>query len=244
MNKDIQAFLTGYSGYNGGDIGSPETPAIWCCGIEWGGNMDCDELSDYIKSGEWKQISGFEVKGENAQTPYDRVLCKLLCVMSGGQVKDYYDFAVTNQIWHKGVKSGHFKMNLYPIKFKDTDHARWNSRLTELLGFADKSEYMRWCRLFRFPVINRLVQKHQPKAVLCFGTSYEDDFNLAFSDGYRSFHSEIIDKLPVKWKFNQNGSLIVVLPFPNVPRYGLQRDRSIQDIGKFLLTLLSENKAK
>lgn len=238
MESRVREFIQSYSGYNGGDIGEPDRRSIWCCGIEWGGSTDVESIARYYHSGEWREISGFEDKNENCTAPYDKVLCKVLCAMAGKSVDDYEQFAWEQRVWHKGVKSGYFKMNLYPLWFKDTDSAHWTPELTSLLGFADKNEYLRYCHKYRFPAINQLMQKHQPKAVLCFGTTYEDEFNLAFSDGYKSFCLEIIDNLPVKWKRNENGIVVAVIPFPNAPRYGLQRNRSMQLIGEFLAKLI------
>ncbi|WKS99600.1 hypothetical protein NYR30_12980 [Gallibacterium salpingitidis] len=240
MNLKFKRFLEEYSGYNGGDIGSPERPSIWCCGIEWGGeDITVESFMDYFESNEWQQISGFESEGDNIAVPYDKVLCKLLCAINGGNVEDYAEFALDNKVWMKGEKTGYLKLNLYPLWFKNTESERWNKGLNDILGFCDKQEYLRWCRLHRFSKINAMVQQHQPKLILCFGTTYEDDFNLAFSDGWCAFHDKKIDDLPVKWKRNENtNTVIVILPFPNVPKYGLQRNQSMQLIGDFIRTLI------
>lgn len=239
MRAEIKDFLTGFSGCNGGDIGSKERPAIWCCGIEWGGNdAKLSTIKDYFESGDWKFIQGFEEEGENIKAPYDKVLCKLLCAINGQAVENYAEFAKRHQVWHKGVETGYFKMNLYPLWFKDTDPTRWDNQLVKLLSFNDKNEYIRWCRLNRFPKLHQLMEKYCPKLIICFGVRYEDDFNLAFSDGYRSFKLEMIDNLPVRWKRNENSTVVAVLPFPNVQRYGLQRNRSMQQIGEFLAGLI------
>lgn len=37
LSQQVQDFLLGFSGCNGGKIGSPNAPSIWVCGIEWGG---------------------------------------------------------------------------------------------------------------------------------------------------------------------------------------------------------------
>lgn len=239
MNKEeIESFLLGYSGYCGGDIGSPERPSIWCCGIEWGGDgINEKAVLDYFESRDWEQIGGFEPDDGYIKARYNISLCKLLCAIQGGQVEDYEQFAEQHQVWHKGAKTGYLKLNLYPLWFKDTDENRWTKELSDLLSFRDKNEYLNWCQRHRFPVINELAQKHQPRLVICFGLSYENEFHQAFSDDDVGFDTELIDGLKVKWKRNKNGTIVVVLPFPNIPN-GLLRNQSIQLIGGFLASLL------
>lgn len=242
MKTEVYDFLTAYSGYNGGDIGSPERPAIWCCGIEWGSeNSTLETVKDYFNSKEWQDIQGFEEEGENAQGYYDRVVCKLLCAINGQAVENYKSFAKEQRVWMKGAKTGYFKMNLYPLWFKNTDPSLWDKRLAEFLSLKDKWEYLDWCRQHRFPKINEMARKYQPKLVIGFGLTHEKDFNLAFSDGYKPFNRQPInDKLVVRWKCNENGTFIVVLPFPNVPNSGFQRDIDIQASGEFLASLLAK----
>ena len=36
-------WATGFSGCDGGDIGSAQNRSIWYCGIEWGGGHPADE---------------------------------------------------------------------------------------------------------------------------------------------------------------------------------------------------------
>lgn len=241
MKTEIQEFLLGYSGYNGGDIGNLDRPSIWCCGIEWGGeNSTAISVQKYFESNEWKTINGFEENDEkekNITAPYDKVLCKLLCVINGGKVEDYAEFAENQKVWIKGAKTGYFKMNLYPLWFTNTDPNNWDPKLDELLTFADKGEYIRWCRRYRLPAINQLMQKHSPKLILCFGINYEDDFNIAFSDGYKRFQCEDVGELTVRWKRNENGTVVAVLPFPNAPT-GLKSHTSIQAIGEYLRELI------
>ena len=41
-------WMLDFSGCDGGTIGSPKKPAIWVCGIEWGGGTDAEGLKNYI----------------------------------------------------------------------------------------------------------------------------------------------------------------------------------------------------
>lgn len=243
MKPEIKEFLLSFAGCDGGDIGSPERTAIWICGIEWGGtNANLESVKKYIQSQEWKTIQGANTYEEHLAYPYGKVMAKLLSAIKGGNysVENYIQFAQTHQLFVKNQQNGYFKMNLYPLWFRNTDPTLWDPKLVDLLNFSNKNEYIRWCRRYRFLELNRWMQDYQPKLIICFGTSYEDDFNIAFSDGYKAFNEEIIDSLKLKWKCNENGTIVAVLPFPNVARYGLQKNSHIQAFGDFLRKLLEK----
>lgn len=244
MKPEIKQFLLSFAGCDGGDIGSPDNPSIWICGIEWGGNnATLEDVRNYFESKDWQKIHGTSDYSENFAYPYGRVMAKLLSAIKGEKycVENYQQFAEDHKLLEKDVKSGYFKMNLYPLWFKNTDTNLWDENLAELLDFRNKNEYIRWCRRYRFIEINQWTNQYQPKLVICFGTSYEDDFNIAFSDGYKAFNEQKIDNLTLKWKRNENGTIVAVLPFPNVARYGLQKETTIQDFGDFLRNLLNKH---
>lgn len=244
METEIKEFLLSFAGCDGGDIGSPEKQSIWICGIEWGGNnADAESVRKYFESNDWKVIQGCNNCTEQLKYRYDQVMAKLLSAIKGGDysVENYRSFSQDHRLLEKDFPSGYFKMNLYPLWFKSTDPKLWDPELETLLDFKDKDEYIRWCRRYRFPEINQWVNLYQPKLIICFGTSYEDDFNTAFSDGYKAFNTEEIDNLKLKWKRNENGTIVTVLPFPNVARFGLTKNSTIQSFGEFLRKLLIEN---
>lgn len=229
LKANIQNFLLGFSGCTGGNIHSP----IWFCGIEWGGGYETvEELEEYIAQKElWEKCPvGDET---TLEYPYGRTTIKLLTSIYGSNVEDYINFFETYKPTYTNSEKSCFQLNLYPIAFKNTDPKYWNKNYDRLLGFKDKPEYVRWCQRYRFAEINKWVDRYRPELVVCFGLNYENDFNSAFSDGIRSFNEETIDRLKVFWKFNEQGTLVAVLPFPNIPR-GLLRNSSIQEIGNFL----------
>lgn len=42
--KQNYDWLRDFHGCDGGDIGSPEKPSVWVCGIEWGGGHTVENL--------------------------------------------------------------------------------------------------------------------------------------------------------------------------------------------------------
>lgn len=228
-------WLLDFSGCDGGLIGSPDNPAIWVCGIEWGGGTSAESLREYIQL-EWNQSPDFG-HDELFFYPFNKVIYKLLAALNGEKVEHYVEFANREKPFLKDSPSYYFKMNLYPIAFKNTGVDLWTLEFSEITGFKNKHEYIRWCNRYRFPFMNQWVEKYQPKLIICFGKTYETEFNIAFSDGYKSFNEEQIEHVVLKWKKNDNGTIVAVLPFPNSPT-GLKHHSTIQLVGERLGELL------
>ncbi|UOO86694.1 hypothetical protein [Neisseria arctica] len=132
-----------------------------------------------------------------------------------GKCQNYQTFAREIQPFVKNANSGYYKINLYPIAFQSTDVSLWQDEFSEIPGFQNKNEYINFCRKYRFIEMNRWVETYRPRLIICFGKSYSYDFNLAFSDGFRSFKEEIIENHVLQWKRNENGTIVAVLPFPS-----------------------------
>lgn len=92
LSQQVQDFLLGFSGCNGGKIGNPNAPSIWVCGIEWGGESATpQELREYINNRlAWDNPGD----GDESmlQYPYGRSTAKLLTAIDGGNVEDYAEF--------------------------------------------------------------------------------------------------------------------------------------------------------
>ena len=50
INEDFKKWALGFSGCDGGDIGSPQHQSIWLCGLEWGGGFKPEQLADEFKN--------------------------------------------------------------------------------------------------------------------------------------------------------------------------------------------------
>lgn len=237
MKLEIQKWLTDFSGCSGGNIGSKENPSIWLCGIEYGGGWDEEGLRHNIYEEKWENNPQFgHLEFDNY--PYTQILYKLLYALAGSDdLGDYKNYARENEIFMQDSPSPYFKMNLYPIAFNKFE-SEWSLEYTEITGFQDKDDYIRACKEHRFPMMRQWVQIYQPKLIICFGKGLREDFNLAFRDNDDDFSEIKINKLSLFYKVNNNGTIIVVLPFPNT-QYGLKSYDDIWAMGVFLRGLLN-----
>lgn len=240
MKPEIQKWLTDFSGCSGGNIGNQEHLGIWLCGIEYGGTWDKKELIYNIYDNLWDNNPNFgHMEFDNHR--YTQVLYKLLYALSGSDdLSDYKNFAITNKIFMQDSPSFYFKMNLYPIAFKQFENSNWPLEYTEIMGFKDKDDYISACKKYRFPSMRMWVKKYNPKLIICSGTGCKKDFDLAFSDNNTSFFKIKINNLNLSYKKNNNGTIIVVLPHQSSPS-GLKSYDDIWAVGVFLRGLLNKN---
>ena len=238
-------WATSFSGFDGGDIGSPQSKSIWYCGIEWGRGDPADE-HELINSVFSKNVElpskgytsddvppGWE---HNLGHRFNWQAMKLLAAVNGDNVGSYKAFAETVKPFTEGEK-GYFKMNLYPLAFKDTSHDLWKDEFAKTTGLKTKQDYHEWIKANRFPIMKGWMQTYSPKLIVCVGKSYLPGFSLAFSDDESAFKTEIIDDRELNWAVNKNGTIIVVLPFLG-GRYGLVKNVSIQKFGDRIRELL------
>jgi len=252
MNTSFQQWALSFSGCDGGDIGSPVTPSIWFCGIEWGGGHknDKDELmrifsvpdntlpngySDYYDE-QKRFIIGWT---ENLTYRFNRQAMKLLSAFNGLSVSEYKQFAEQIKPFSEGSK-GYFKMNIYPLSFKNTSHKHWKEGFSEATGFETKSEYKLWIQKNRFPVMKSWVEQHKPKVIICTGITYLDDFKSAFADNDMQFNHEVIEGRDLIWGKKHDGSVIFIVPFMSNPN-GLTRDVAIQAFGERMKWISTPN---
>lgn len=235
--SEFEKWGLGYSGCDGGDIGSQTSPAIWVCGIEWGGGHTPEALATHIEEDVSQPPKGYDDWKENLAYIFNWQVMKILSVINGGSVSGYKDFAERVQPFVKG-RDGYFKMNLYPIGFKDTSHARWHDKFSVITGLQTKTDYLDWCSARRFPQIRKWSEQAIPKLILCLGKAYIQDFRSAFQDEGCDFTHEVIDGRDLYWSVNKQGSLVVVVPFM-VNRNGLVKNVSIEKFGKRISLLLT-----
>ncbi len=98
-------------------------------------------------------------------------------------------------------------MNLYPLGFRNTSHTHWAEEFSEATGFQDKSEYLDWIKLNRFPAIRNWAAKYSPKLIICTGKGYLEDFRMAFGDEAMNLTTESIDDRQLSYGFNKQGTL-------------------------------------
>lgn len=239
MQHQFRQWTMGYSGCDGGDLGSPENRAIWYCGIEWGGGTTAQDLQRAMRHGASSPPKGYSRASHNHAYIFHRQAAKLLCAIDGGEVARFQQFIEDKKPFTEG-SPGYFKLNLFPIAFRDTSHARWTQDHADLTGLACKNEYLDFCRDWRFPEMRKRAALHKPKLILCHGKSFRADFKRAFHDGSVQFNHQFIDKLDFWWSVNADGSLVVITPFM-VNRNGLTRNTSIQRFGDRIAELMTEH---
>jgi hypothetical protein len=234
--EQFKKWSLGYSGCDGGDIGSPNSKSRWVCGIEWGGGHTPDELLKSMQKNMTQIPKGYDVWEENISYIFNWQIMKLFVAIEGGKVSDYKLFAKDVKPFVEG-SLGFFKMNLYPIAFKNTDPAKWINEFSSVTGFSSKEEYIKWCKTNRFQEIRNWTSTFSPEIVICLGKTYIEDFSVAFSDSEATFTNEIIDDREIRWCRNIQGTLVVVLPFM-VNRNGLVKNITIQKVGERISQLM------
>jgi len=230
MSFEFEKWGLGYSGCDGGDIGNPQRRSSWVCGIEWGGGYDPQGWLNDMREGVSGPPKGYDSWKENVSYQFNWQVMKLFSAIEGGLVSDYKSFAKETKPFVEG-SYGYFKMNLYPIGFKDTNPERWVTEFSALTGFGSKNEYVQWCKERRLPQIRKWASMHLPDMVICLGKTYIDDFSAAFFDRENNFEKECIDDRELSWGFNSEGTLVIVLPFM-INRNGLVKNTSIQKVGE------------
>jgi hypothetical protein len=238
----FKEWCTGYSGCDGGDLGSPESPSAWVCGIEWGGGQTPKSLLSNISEDVRTPPQGYDNWQDNLSYIFNWQTMKLLSAIDGGSVKDYKEFSERVMPFVRGG-CGYFKMNLHPIGFKDTSHGRWLGEFASITGFATKSDYLAWSTDYRLPQIRKWAENSKPKLILCLGKTYLPQFKRAFLDDDSIINQEIIEGKEMFWGANLQGSLVVVVPFM-VNRNGLTRNVAIQSFGERIKDLLTRQSTR
>ncbi len=198
VTKSFESWALGYSGCDGGEIGSPLSPSTWVCGIEWGGGHTPESLVAHMEEDVSSPPRGYADWADNLAYIFNWQVMKLLSVINGGAVSDYKKFAERVKPFVTG-SCGYFKMNLYPIGFKDTSHARWHDNFSNITGFESKADYLSWCSAFRFPEVRKWTKLASPELILCLGRTYIEEFRVAFLNDSSTFTHEIIDDRDLFW---------------------------------------------
>ena len=246
-DEQFAKWATGFSGCDGGDVGTTENRSIWFCGIEWGGGHPADEQELYntIFSEDVERPSeGYTSDGDtpgwrhNLAYIFNWRAMKLLGAINGFSVSEYKKFAETVKPFTKG-EYGYFKMNLFPLAFKNSSHQLWEGAFAKATGLDQKSDYLEWIRTNRFPVMKSWVEHYSPKLIICVGISYLTDYQRAFVDAGLEFSRTLIDDRVLSWVVNRNGTIVVVIPFM-VNANGLAKDASIQKFGDHIRSLIPQ----
>jgi hypothetical protein len=237
LKKEFIEWACSLSGCDGGN---PDAK-IWLSGIEWGGvdKSYYQNLHQEISKGKYTPSGLYDWK-DSLTYPYGRNVAKLIAVIQGKDIGEYRQFA------NKCNGSEIFKMNLYPIAFRNTDDALWKKYgLDAITGFEEKHLFKTWCFLHRFPAVAALAKQKNPKVIICTGLSYLTDFFVCFASGIGTETPINTDTIPPPnqssnqysrrfyWAKLVNGTALFVVPFFS-GQYGLNSDHLILEMGKII----------
>ena len=151
--------------FSGCDEGNPNGK-IWLCGLEFGGgeterSFRFEDLTKptFVGEATW----GKDWPQTFLKHPYNLRAVKLLQSFSGKHALDIVECFRQEDCF--GQESNYFKLNLYPIAFRDTSDAHWNDWIGQITGIESKSEYIAWCRVNRFPVLRQWVHEVLPHRI-------------------------------------------------------------------------------
>jgi hypothetical protein len=90
MSAELFAtWAKGFSGCDGGDIGSPAARSTWVCGIEWGGGAKPEEWEPSLSEDVGDPPPGHDDAEHNLRYIFNWQTVKLLTAIDGGKVGDY-----------------------------------------------------------------------------------------------------------------------------------------------------------
>jgi hypothetical protein len=246
-NPQFAAWAQSHAGCDGGDWGSPARPAIWLCGIEWGGAPTAQTLQRAMQQPVLSPSVGYPHAADNLGFAYNRQALKLLAAIDGRRVNEYRSWCEQARPFTRRApgeqgeqrEPGHCKLNLFPLAFRNTKPAHWRSEHAALTGLADKNAYLTWCRTHRLPRLRAWAAQAQPQLIVCVGKSHRQDFKLAFHDAAASFQHRELAGRDLWWARNVQGTLVVIAPFLLGPR-GLNQNSTLQLFGEHIAQLLRE----
>ena len=239
-------WATGFSGCDGGDIGSPKSRSIWFCGIEWGGGypddvkkLQDDVFTENVEKPAVGYIDNNMMPAWKANLDYifNWQAMKLLAAIHGQQTSTYKSFAEEVKPFVKD-EIGYYKLNLYPLAFKNTSYILWKDGVAKATGFETKQEYIDWIKMCRFPIMKSWTDSYAPKLIVCAGITYSSDFKMAFVDDGLEWTRETHDERELLWVVNKNRTTVVVIPFMVNPN-GLVKNISIQKFGDRIHEIIS-----
>lgn len=231
INDEFTNWAEGFSGCDGGN----PFGRIWLCGIEFGGPGHTEEtlIYDDVTNPPWVDPE----KDEFIRYQYNWKAIKLLAALNGGECTDYKSFFKEQLCFAKN--SNYFKLNLYPIGFRDTSHHRWEDWLHGT-GFATKQRYLDWCEENRFPVLRGWLIEYSPRFVLCTGITRHEEFRSAFGDGTEEVIRGTAGGKDFNYFLTNDRKTLVAIIYFLGGRYGLRSDDQLTATGRQLGSVLHE----
>ena len=168
---------------------------------------------------------------------YNIKALKLLCAINGAS--DHVKFNETVKPFTQGAK-GYFKLNLYPLAFKNTNHSLWSEGFAEATGLKNKGEYIRWIEQNRFPRLRVWAKERKPRLIICVGISYKNEFIVAFGDEGAQVKEAVAGGKKFYYFKNETGAIVAITYFLGNP-HGLNSDAAIKATGEKIAQILAQN---
>ena len=209
VTQQFKDMALSFNGCDGGNLDS----SIWTCGLEWGEGYENNEIPEDIfkafPAGAWdtgKETVLGNLEGQRNQ--YNQKLAWFFSYLLGWNIEDYKNEAVKNGLLCQN-RIG-FKMNAFPISFKDRDSVSWSEQTKIQTGLSDFDEYREWCIENRGTYFYDHIKTHSPKIVLCTGNGSLSEFMRFFRCNKNSIEPH--NGLDVG-STNNAKTLIFVVPF-------------------------------
>lgn len=232
VTKAFSEWALGFSGCDGGNLAGE----IWICGIEYSVGESEDSLERALSQDVRRPPPPRDNPEEFLNWRYNQNILKMLCALSGTGEHYREFFRSASEL---GSESNYFKLNLYPIAFKNARLSPWQEFHARLTGLCNRDEYAAWCREHRFRWLRELVKAHEPKLILCTGEGWREDFFAAFGEGECRGEDKRAERSIWHLATNSGKTLVVVTYFP-MWRNGLNSNARLAEAGSTVATILKE----
>jgi hypothetical protein len=231
VDSNFAKWATGFSGCDGGN----PKGSVWLCGIEYGGG-DTEESLVFDDVNTPKYVGAPDDRKAFLKYQYNWKAVKLLAALSGNDQGNYTLFFKEQSCFDRD--SNYFKLNLFPIGFRNTAHVLWDDWLIRKTGFTTKQQYLEWCFENRFPAIRTWMLTYCPSLILCTGISYAEQFQSAFRSGDEEVMTDSVAGKQIRYFVTNNERTMVAVVYFLGGRYGLKSDLELSSTGRKLAELL------
>ena len=139
---------------------------------------------------------------------YNQKLAWFFAYLFQWNIDSYKDEAVKYGLFcQNGIG---YKMNAFPISFKNRKSVSWGQKTKELIGLHSFEIYKEWCIQVRGKYFQKIASAHSPKLILCTGITSTMDFIRFFGCDLESFRE--VNGINMA-KANNGNTLVMVVPF-------------------------------
>ena len=230
------------AGFSGCDGGNPRG-CYWLCGIEYGSGGDTEQSLVFDDVSTPKYVGAPHRNREKFLTyPYNWRAIKLLAALSGKDPGKYKAFFKEEACFDRD--SNYFKLNLFPIGFKNTAHPLWPDWLVRKTGLATRQQYLEWCVSHRFPAIRAWMLDYSPNLIVCTGITAFEQFHAAFGLGNERVVEDVVAAKQVKHFLTNDEKTLVAVVYFLGGAHGLKSDPELTSTGQHLAGLLRKFNSK